>query len=67
MLIDDFLEHIDLQFLNGVSPRYQNGELRLSRLNKIYRVTRRCRWQDFILGYMTASRWYQDFFARNFA
>ncbi|KAH8765274.1 hypothetical protein F5882DRAFT_453139 [Hyaloscypha sp. PMI_1271] len=37
ILIDDFLEHIDLQSLNGGSPRYQYGELRLSRLNKIYR------------------------------
>jgi len=64
--IDDFLEHIDLQSLNGISPRFRYGELRLSRLNKIYRVTR-FRWQDFVRGYITQSTWYQDFFARNFA
>jgi hypothetical protein len=64
--IDDFLEHIELQSLISVSPRYQYGELRLSRLNKIYRVTR-FSWRDFIRGYMMASTWYQDFFARNFA
>jgi hypothetical protein len=64
--IDDFLAHIDLQSLSGVSPRYQYGELRLSRLNKIYRITR-FSWRDFIRGYMSASTWYQDFFARNFA
>ncbi|KAH8586239.1 hypothetical protein B0O99DRAFT_644914 [Bisporella sp. PMI_857] len=64
--ISDFLEHIDLQSLNGLSPRYQYGELRLSRLNKIYYITR-FTWIDFVRGYMTTSTWYQDFFARNFA
>ena len=64
--IGDFLEHIDLQSLRGISPRFQYGELRLSRLNKIYCLTR-FKWQDFLQGYMTGSTWYQDFFARNFA
>jgi hypothetical protein len=64
--MSEFLEHIDLQSLCGVSPRYQYGELRLSRLNKIYCVTR-FTWRDFVRGYMTTSTWYQDFFARNFA
>ena len=65
-LMSEFLEHIDLQSLGGVSPRYQYGELRLSRLNKIYYITR-FTWRDFVRGYMTTSTWYQDFFARNFA
>jgi hypothetical protein len=64
--ISEFLEHIDLQSLSGVSPRYQYGELRLSRLNKIYRITR-FNWRDIVRGYMTVSTWYQDFFPRNFA
>ncbi|KAH6725059.1 hypothetical protein BKA61DRAFT_639272 [Leptodontidium sp. MPI-SDFR-AT-0119] len=64
--MDDSLEHIDLQSLSGISSRFQYSELRLSRLNKIYRLTR-LRWRDFVRGYMTASTWYQDFFARNFA
>ncbi|PMD61108.1 uncharacterized protein K444DRAFT_642316 [Hyaloscypha bicolor E] len=64
--ISEFLEHIDLQSLSGVSPRYQYGELRLSRLNKIYYITR-FTWRDSVRGYMTTSTWYQDFFARNFA
>jgi hypothetical protein len=64
--MNEFLEHIDLQSLCGVSPRYQYGELRLSRLNKIYYITR-FTWRDFVRGYMTISTWYQDFFARNFA
>jgi hypothetical protein len=63
--INEFLEHIDLQSLSEVSPRYQYGELRLSRLNKIYYVTR-FTWRDFIRGYMTTSTWYQDSLARNF-
>ncbi|PVH71310.1 hypothetical protein DL98DRAFT_553712 [Cadophora sp. DSE1049] len=66
VLIDDFLEHIDLQSLSGVSFRYHYGELRLSRLNKIHCITR-FTWRDFVRGYMTTSTWYQDFFARNFA
>lgn len=64
--IDDFLGHVDLQSLTGVSARYQYGELRLSRLNKIYRITR-FNSRDFVRGYITASTWYQDFFGRNFA
>jgi hypothetical protein len=64
--IGDFLEHIDLQSLSGISPRFQYGELRLSRLNKIYRLTR-FKWRDILQGYMTASTWYRDFFTHNFA
>jgi hypothetical protein len=64
--IDDFLSHIDLQTLSGISARFQYGELRLSRLNKIYRMTH-FKWRDLIRGYMTASTWYKDFFSRNFA
>ncbi|KAL5325425.1 hypothetical protein ACEPPN_006550 [Leptodophora sp. 'Broadleaf-Isolate-01'] len=64
--MDDFLKHIDLQSLNGISPRFQYGELRLSRLNKIYRMARFIR-RDVTPGYMTTPTWYQDFFARNFS
>ena len=64
--VNDFLGHIDLQSLSGVSPRYHYGELRLSRLNKIYSTTR-CTWKDLAQGYMTTPTWYKDFFARNFA
>ncbi|KAE9373910.1 hypothetical protein N431DRAFT_439005 [Stipitochalara longipes BDJ] len=64
--MSEFLEHIDLQSLSGVSPRYQYGELRLSRLNKIHYITH-FTWKDCTRGYMTTSTWYQDFFARNFA
>ncbi|CZT41163.1 uncharacterized protein RSE6_00874 [Rhynchosporium secalis] len=61
----DLLKFVDLHSLSGVSPRYQYGELRLSRLNKIYSTTR-FTWKTLIRGYMTTSTWYQDFFTRNF-
>ncbi|KIM99766.1 hypothetical protein OIDMADRAFT_181152 [Oidiodendron maius Zn] len=64
--IDDFLDHIDLQSLRGISRRFQYGELRLSRLNTIYRLTR-FKWRDFIRGYMAVPTWYKEFFGRNFA
>lgn len=64
--MSDILEHTDLQSLSGISPRYQYGELRLSRLNKICWVTR-FSWRKFFRGYMATSTWYQDFFSRNFA
>jgi hypothetical protein len=64
--MDDFLAHVDLQSLSGISPRFQYGELRLSRLNKIYRMTR-LNWRDFVRGYMSTSTWYGDFFSRKFA
>ncbi|TVY34370.1 hypothetical protein LSUB1_G006616, partial [Lachnellula subtilissima] len=64
--ISETLEHIDLQSLSDVSPRYQYGELRLSRLNKIYYITRYT-WKGFVRGYITTPTWSQDFFARNFA
>jgi hypothetical protein len=62
----DFLQHIDLQSLSGISPRFQYGELRLSRLNKIYYLTR-FKWRDVARGYMRTSTWYRDFFTRNFS
>lgn len=64
--VGDFLNHIDLQSLDGISPRFQYGELRLSRLNKIYRFTL-FNWRNVVRGYMSTSTWYQDFFARNFS
>lgn len=64
--IGDFLGHIDLQSLDGISPRFQYGELRLSRLYKIYRLMP-SNWRNVVQGYMSTSTWYQDFFARNFS
>jgi hypothetical protein len=64
--LNDFLQYIDLTCRAGISPRFQYGELRLSRLNKIYRLTS-FSWEEIVRGYMTFSTWYKDFFAKNFA
>lgn len=49
-----------------VAERYQFGELRLTRLNAIYRLLN-LSLQHCVRGYMSSSTWYQAFFARNFA
>ena len=66
--LKDFLGHIDLKSLNGISPRFQYGELRLSRLNKIIRVISlmKFRGKPLVRGYMTGSTWYKAFFATHF-
>jgi hypothetical protein len=65
-LIADFLSHMDLHSLKDVSDRYKYGELRLTRLNKIYRLLVLSP-RNFVYGYMSASTWYKSFFSRNFA
>lgn len=64
-LVNDFLSHIDLQSLSAVSPRYQYGELRLSRLNKICYIWR-FTWRHICWGYIPIPTWYSEFFTRNF-
>jgi hypothetical protein len=65
-LIADFLSQMDLHSLKGVSNRYRYGELRLTRLNKIYRLLL-ISPKNLVYGYMSASTWYKSFFSRNFA
>jgi hypothetical protein len=65
-LIADFLSQIDLHSLKDVSDRYKYGELRLTRLNKIYRLLLLSP-KHLVYGYMSASTWYKSFFSRNFA
>lgn len=52
--------------LETVPERYKYGELRLSRLNSLYRFTS---WslKNLVRGYMSSSTGYKEFFARNFA
>jgi hypothetical protein len=49
-----------------ISPRYQYGELRLSRINWIYRFDPRFRFQHFCRGYHSSSQTFQSFLNRNF-
>lgn len=66
--IGDFLTHIDTHTLHHVNKRYEYGELRLSRLNSLYRfVPSVFSVRNLIHGYMPSSTWYRAFFARNFA
>jgi hypothetical protein len=62
----EFLKNIDPNSLQGVGDRYKYGELRLPRLNTIYRM-RSASPRQFVFGFMSSSTWYKSFFARNFA
>jgi len=65
--LEGFLENIDLSTLSQVNQRYKYGELRLSRLNKIYRVVPSAySFKNFVRGYRGGSTWYNAFFGRHF-
>lgn len=64
--IGDFLSHVNPDSLELVSDRYKYGELRLARLNKLYRV-KSPRLSNMVHGYMSSPTWYQDYFSKNFA
>lgn len=49
-----------------VSPRYHFGELRLQRLNKIYRYAPHLHMNHFVRGYFYLHRTYSSFYAREF-
>jgi hypothetical protein len=50
----------------SMSPRYHFGELRLQRLNTIYRYAPHLRLKHFVRGYFYLHRTYSSFFARRF-
>lgn len=51
-----------------INKRDEFGELRLSRLNSLYRLTPSIfSIRNFVLGFMPGSAWYQEFFERNFS
>ena len=54
--------------LDGINPRYLYGELRLGRVNLIYRLCRETRsFQTFIRGYFYGYHTYSSFIEKNFA
>lgn len=61
-----FLERVNFETLDFVAERYKFGELRLTRLNSLYRFTS-LSLHHFVRGYMSSSTWYKAFFTRNFA
>ncbi|KAJ5769204.1 hypothetical protein N7520_003763 [Penicillium odoratum] len=63
--VADFLSNVDPNTLDQVNKRYHFGELRLGRINSIYRI--RFFSTHFIRGYLYGYNRYAIFFQRNFA
>jgi hypothetical protein len=66
VFVDTFLSNIDCETLDMVNKRYHYGELRLSRLNTIYRLTHIFEPKQFMRGYVYGYDRYTVFFERNF-
>lgn len=62
--VRDFVEHVDINALDGVNPRYHFGDLRLGRINTVYRI-RFCT-THFVRGYLYGYNRYTVYFQRNF-
>ncbi len=58
-----FLDTVDYESLNNFNARYEYGELRLGRVNWIYRLT----FRDFMRGYLYGYNRFSVFLTRNFA
>ncbi|KAH8749369.1 hypothetical protein F5883DRAFT_633601 [Diaporthe sp. PMI_573] len=66
-LVLDFLRCVDIHTLHQVDRRYAYSELRLSRLNSLYRFGAAGFSLDkLVYGYMSGSTRYTTFFAHNF-
>lgn len=63
--VGDVMKHIDINTRDQVNERYHLGELRLSRVNMIYRS--RFFFTHFIRGYLYGYNRYALFFQRNFS
>ena len=63
--VTDFLNNVDINTLHRVNKRYQFGDLRLSRINTIYRT--RYFHTHFVRGYLYGYNRYVVFFERNFS
>lgn len=63
--VTDFVSHIDVNALDQVNRRFHFGELRLGRINSIYRI--RFFFTHFIRGYLYGYNRYVVFFERKFA
>ena len=66
--VHDILTNMDTEGLGNVSKRYQFGELRLSRLNMIYRIAPVVfSWRNFVRGFISESSSSKAFLESNFA
>ena len=62
------LTNTESALLDGISPRYLYGELRLGRVNLIYRLCLKTRsFRTFIRGYFYDYHTYSSFIEKNFA
>lgn len=66
IFVDTFLSRVDHQNFSMVNKRYRYGELRLNRLNTIYRLTHICEPKQFVRGYLYGYNHYSVIFDRNF-
>lgn len=65
--VRSFTSVINTKSLHQVARRYQYGELRLKRLDRIYRYTPTAfSLRNLFGGFMASSRWYRDVFYDNF-
>jgi uncharacterized membrane protein len=63
--VKDFTTHIDIKALDQVNKRYHFGDLRLGRINSIYRS--RYMFTHFVRGYLYDYNRYVVYFQRNFS
>ncbi|KAF2107128.1 hypothetical protein BDV96DRAFT_616989 [Lophiotrema nucula] len=63
--VADFYQHIDMNALDQVNKRYNFGDLRLGRINSIYRI--RYARTHFVRGYLYGYNRYVVFFQRKFS
>jgi hypothetical protein len=64
-MVKDFLGHVNINTLAQVNKRYHFGDLRLGRINSIYRS--RFFFTHFVRGYLYGYNRYAVFFQRNFS
>jgi hypothetical protein len=66
-IVDEVLKNLDADSLHQVNDRFQFGELRLGRINSIYRINPRFIRNNFVRGYMYGYNRYAPFLQRNVA
>jgi hypothetical protein len=66
-IVDETLDYIDPDSLQFCHRRYQFGELRLGRINRIYRLNPRFILKHFVRGYLYGYNRYEPFLQRNVA
>ena len=65
ILVTQFLKEINADSLHQVNERYHFGELRLGRINTIYRISPGLFLDHFVRGYLYGYNRYVVFFQRN--